>query len=99
MNLSTICLQKLFMILSLEKCESSKKHATFRGFGHGDIIGNNGPHFEGIGKGITLDDFFKNSLREGLDYHITHSRGYIPAGLVEEIRALAMPPIPWEVQL
>lgn len=50
-------------------------------------------------KGIRLDDFFKNSLREGLDYHITHSRGYLPAGLVEEIRTLAMPPIPWKVQL
>ena len=76
-----------------------KKHATFRGYGQGDIFGSNGPHFEGMGKGITLDDFFRNSLREGLDYHITHSRGYIPAGLVEEIRALSMPPIPWEVQL
>lgn len=76
-----------------------KKYATFRGYGQGDIFGSNGPHFEGLGKGIFLDEFFKNSLREGLDYHITHSRGFIPAGLVEEIRALAMPPIPWEVQL
>lgn len=75
------------------------KHATFRGYGQGDILGSNGPHFEGLGKGITLDEFFRNSLMEGLDYHITHSRGYLPAGLVEEIRALAMPPIPWEVQL
>lgn len=76
-----------------------KKHATFRGYGKGDLFGNNGPSFKGMHKGIRLDDFFKNSLREGLDYHITHSRGYLPAGLVEEIRALAMPPIPWEVQL
>lgn len=76
-----------------------KKHATFRGYGQGDIFGNHGPRFEGMHKGIRLDDFLKNSLREGLDYHITHSRGYLPAGLVEEIRALAMPPIPWEVQL
>ena len=76
-----------------------KKHATFRGYGQGDIFGNNGPRFEGMNKGISLDEFFKNSLREGLDYHITHSRGYLPAGLLEEIRALAMPPIPWEVQL
>ena len=76
-----------------------KKLATFRGYGQGDIFGNNGPHFEGMGKGIGLDEFFKSSLREGLDYHITHNRGYIPAGLIEEIRALSMPPIPWEVQL
>lgn len=76
-----------------------RKHATFRGYGQGDIFGNNGPHFEGMHKGISLDEFFKSSLREGLDYHISHSRGYLPAGLVEEIRALAMPAIPWEVEL
>ena len=76
-----------------------KKHVTFRGYGQGDIFGSYGPRFEGMHKGITLDDFFKNALKEGLDYHTTHSRGYLPAGLVEEIRALAMPPIPWEVQL
>ena len=76
-----------------------KKHATFRGYGQGDLFGNTEPHFEGIGKGISLDNFFKNSLQEGLDYHTIYSRGYIPAGLVEEIRALAMPPIPWDVQL
>lgn len=76
-----------------------KKHATFRGYGQGDLFGNHGPKFESMHKGIRLDEFFKNSLREGLDYHITHSRGYLPAGLIEEIRALAMPPIPWEVQL
>ena len=76
-----------------------KKYATFRGYGKGDIIGKCGPRFEGMDKGISLDDFFKNSLREGLDYHLTQKRGYLPAGLVEEIRALTMPPIPWEVEL
>ncbi len=85
--------------LIVKEMRKFKKHATFRGYGQGDIFGNNGPHFEGINKGITLDDFFKNSLREGLDYHITHSRGLLPAGLIEEIRALSMPPIPWEVEL
>lgn len=76
-----------------------KKHATFRGYGKGDIFRGSGPRFEGMHKGISLDDFFRNSLREGLDYHTAHTRGYLPAGLVEEIRALSMPPIPWEVQL
>lgn len=85
--------------LIVKQMRKFKKHATFRGYGQGDIWGNHGPHFEGLGRGITLDDFFRNSLREGLDYHISHSRGYLPAGLVEEIRALSMPPIPWEVQL
>ena len=36
------------------------------------------------------DDFFKNALREGLDYHVINNRGYLPAGLVKEIRALTM---------
>lgn len=85
--------------LIVNKIRKFKKLDTFRGYGKGDIFGGNGPRFEGIGKGISLDDFFKHSLMEGLDYHISHHRGYIPAGLVEEIRALSMPPIPWEVQL
>ena len=34
-----------------------------------------------------------------MEYHNETGRGYIPAGLVEEIRALSMPPIPWDVEL
>lgn len=76
-----------------------KKHATFRGHGHGDIFGNGTPRFEGSEKGVNLDEFLKNALREGLDFHMTRQRGYLPAGLVEEIRVLSTPPIPWEVEL
>ncbi len=75
------------------------KLATFRGYSLGDIFGSSSPHFEGMNRGISLDDFFRNALREGLDYHMTRDRGYLPASLIEEIRALSMPPIPWEVQL
>ena len=85
--------------LIVKEMRKFKKHATFRGFSQGDIFGGYGPHFEGIGKGISLDDFFKNALKEGLDYHTIKGRGYLPAGLIEEIRALTMPPIPWEVEL
>ena len=46
-----------------------------------------------------MDDFYKSALQNGLEYHNETGRGYIPAGLVEEIRALAMPPIPWDVEL
>ena len=35
----------------------------------------------------------------GLDYHVINNCGYRPAGLVEEIRALTMPVIPWDVEL
>jgi len=83
----------------IKELRKYKKQKTFRGYGKGDIFGDTSPHFGGIGKGITLDDFFKNALREGLDYHTIKGRGMIPAGLVEEIRALSMPPIPWEVEL
>ncbi len=76
-----------------------RKLETFRCYGLGDLFGDNGPHFEGMDRGISLDEFFRNSLREGLDYQVTRGRGYLPAALIEEIRALSMPPIPWEVQL
>lgn len=36
---------------------------------------------------------------EGLDFQIIKGKGFIPAGLIEEIRALSMPQIPWEVEL
>lgn len=85
--------------LILKQMRRVKKHATFRGYGKGDILKGAGARFEGIGNGMTLDEHYRNSLREGLDFQKMRGRGYLPAGLVEEIRALSMPPIPWEVEL
>lgn len=85
--------------LIIKEMRKYKKLKTFRGYEQGDIFNGNGPRFEGMSDHITLDDFFKNSLREGLDYHIGNNRGLLPAGLVEEIRALTMTPIPWEIEL
>ncbi|HWT73172.1 MAG TPA: VWA-like domain-containing protein, partial [Mobilitalea sp.] len=34
-----------------------------------------------------------------LSYHQEQGRGYLPEGLIEEIRALSHPPIPWDVEL
>jgi predicted metal-dependent peptidase len=51
------------------------------------------------GGGFDLDAFYRRALSEGHALHLAQGRGYLPAGLVEEIRALAQPPIPWEVQL
>ena len=48
---------------------------------------------------VTLDEFCKSALSQGLEYHQSSGRGLIPAGLIEEIRSLAMPPIPWDVAL
>lgn len=73
----------------------TRKLMTFRGYGKGDIIGAG----ENLHGSVSLDDFCKNALMQGLEYHISSGRGLIPAGLIDEIRALAMPPIPWDVKL
>ena len=72
-----------------------RKLATMRGVGLGDIIGD----FRNQSADGDLDDFYRRSLVQGLEYHKEQERGYLPAGLVEEIRALGHPPIPWDVEL
>ena len=49
--------------------------------------------------GVDLDEFYRRCLADGLDYHRGQGRGLLPAGLVEEIRALTEPPVPWDVEL
>ena len=81
----------------IENIRKNSKLQTFRGYGKSDIIDNGwNPAKDGA---TTLDDFCKSALRSGLEYHTTTSRGYIPAGLIEEIKALSMPPVPWDVEL
>lgn len=46
-----------------------------------------------------LDAFYREQLAKGLALHEQQGRGLLPAGLVEEIRALLQPPIGWDVQL
>ena len=78
-----------------------QKLNTFRGNGRGDIMGRGKPGgFGKAGGGVSLDEFYRNALSQGLEYETARrGRGFIPAGLVEEIRALAVPPIPWDVKL
>lgn len=88
--------------LIVKEMRKFRKHATFRGFGKGDIMSDPLPKFGGLERSsnhMTLDEFFKNALREGLDFHSSNERGYLPAGLVDEIRSLTSPPIPWDVEL
>lgn len=85
----------------LEDIRGYRKKCTFCGYGKGDILAGKGilaPH-SGNGPGMTMDEFCKSALRQGLAYHQSSGRGYIPAGLIEEIRALSMPPVPWDVEL
>ena len=74
-----------------ENMRQSARLETFRGYGKGDIIQDG--YTGNLSAPTSLDDFCKNALRSGLEYHMSNLRGYIPAGLIEEIRALSMPPI------
>ncbi|MEU0432489.1 hypothetical protein ABZ153_12775 [Streptomyces sp. NPDC006290] len=70
--------------------------ATLRGKGAGDILG--GP----LGSArdyVDLDEFYRRGLARGLDLHQQQERGFLPGGLVEEIRALSHPPLPWDARL
>ena len=57
------------------------------------------PDWRGTKDYVDLDTWCRSAIQRGLDYHQSHERGYLPAGLVEEIRALSQPPIPWDVEL
>ncbi|OKJ16976.1 vWA domain-containing protein [Kitasatospora sp. CB01950] len=74
-----------------------RRLATLRGKGLGDILGEPLPR-AGSGSYVDLDEFYRRGLLQGFDLH-TRERGLLPAGLVEEIRALAHPPLPWDAQL
>nr|MBA3824468.1 peptidase [Ktedonobacterales bacterium] len=76
-----------------------RKLTTFRGQGMGDIIDGRTPEWWANGDGVALDEFYRRALGQGLTYHQANGRGLVPAGLVEEIAALAQPPIPWDVEL
>lgn len=73
-----------------------KKLATFRGYGKGDVMRGGG---RSMVNGVSLDEFYRNALAQGLEYHTSEMRGLLPAGLVEEIRTLMVPPVPWDVKL
>jgi len=72
-----------------------RKLATLRGVGLGDIL----PGEISESADVDLDSFYRRALSQGLEYHRQQGRGYLPEGLVEEIRALSHPPIPWDVEL
>ncbi|MFF4344797.1 hypothetical protein ACFY00_33355 [Kitasatospora sp. NPDC001540] len=74
-----------------------RRLATLRGKGLGDVLGEPLPRAGGRGY-VDLDDFYRRGLQQGFDLHV-RDRGLLPAGLVEEIRALAQPPLPWDARL
>ena len=72
-----------------------RKLLTLRGHHQGDLLGE---PLRGPADTTDLDEFYRRALLTGLSYH-TVSRGLLPAGLVEEIRALEHPPLSWDAQL
>jgi predicted metal-dependent peptidase len=50
-------------------------------------------------RAVDLDDFYRRSLTQGLEYQRSSGRGTVAAGLEEEIRALDHPPLPWDARL
>ena len=75
----------------------NRKLATLRGVGACDILGD-GDWWK-CSDAMSLDDFYRRALSQGLSHHQEQGRGLLPAGLLEEIRALDRPPIAWDVQL
>ncbi|MEV6106675.1 hypothetical protein AB0M28_18435 [Streptomyces sp. NPDC051940] len=73
-----------------------RRLATLRGKGLGDVLGQPLPHAPR--DYVDLDEFYRRGLHQGLDLH-QRERGRLPAGLVEEIRALSQPPVPWDARL
>lgn len=80
-----------------------RKLATYKGIGGCDMldpqVSAQVSDWNAHKLGTDLDSFYRRCLMQGLEYHYEQGRGYLPAGLVEEVRALAHPPIPWDVAL
>ncbi|MFC9083518.1 hypothetical protein ACFTY7_42410 [Streptomyces sp. NPDC057062] len=73
-----------------------RRLATPRGRGVGDVLG---APLRPPGDHVDLDEFYRRGLAHGLDLHQQQERGFLPGGLVEEIRALSHPPLPWDARL
>lgn len=74
-----------------------RKLATMRGVGLSDILDE--PGWSAVQEGTDLDDFYRSCMAQGLLLHESQGRGTLPSNLIEEIRALSYPPIPWDVEL
>ncbi|MDE5754734.1 MAG: hypothetical protein K2H89_09380, partial [Oscillospiraceae bacterium] len=88
--------EEIYDIL-IKNLRKNAKLETFRGYSLGDIMDKG--YAESKIQPTSLDDFCKSALRSGLEYHQNAGRGLIPASLIEEIKALSVPPIPWDVEL
>jgi len=77
----------------------NRKLGTFAGLGACDMLEGTSRDWWARQDGMSLDDFYRRALSQGLSYQQQAGRGLIPAALLEEIRALDRPPIAWDVEL
>lgn len=63
-----------------------------------DVLYGDGAYWDTL-EGQELDRLYRSALGRGLELNQSRGRGTLPAGLVEEIHALARPPIRWDVEL
>ncbi|MDR2299340.1 MAG: hypothetical protein LBE30_13495 [Comamonas sp.] len=75
-----------------------RKLRTLAG-GQGDMLERNVGGQRNAGDYTDIDEFCRTQLGKGLLRHEQSTRGLLPAGLIEEIRALLQPPIDWQVEL
>lgn len=74
-----------------------RRLATLAGRGKPDLLPHSLPGR--VHGGTDLDEFYRRALLTGFDYQNRGGRGLLPAGLVDEIRALEQPPLPWDAKL
>lgn len=90
--------EEIYLIIT-QDLRRFRKLYTLRGSCDGDMLERKHPDWWNCPEGMTLDEFYRHCLAEGLRYHEEQGRGFLPSGLVEEIRALSQPAIPWDVEL
>ncbi len=75
-----------------------RKLSTLRGRAQPDVL-DSGGRMPSAGASVDLDEVLRRSLGTGLDLHLGEGRGHLPSALVSEMRALAQPPLRWDVEL
>jgi predicted metal-dependent peptidase len=73
----------------------ARRLATLRGTGEPDMLGEDrgGPF-------VDAEEYCRRALAQGMELVLYGpARGTLPGGLIEEIRSLTQPPIPWDVRL
>ena len=97
-KLAGLSADAIYDVIMKDVVRPYKKLATLKGKGEVDILPIK-KDFWNTSEGVSLDDFFRELLAQGYDFHLQNQRGTLPASLVDEVKAAMMPPIPWDVKL